>query len=87
MIIDDTKFPIVFVDFQHSHNHTEDDDHTHEEDMEIFSRLFEKVTPFVMISTGETPEETHKHSKEETKRVNAWRRNNKEKLALVKATI
>jgi len=85
MIIDDSKFPFVFVDFQHSQSHTEDDEH--EDEMAIFTRLFERKKPFVMISTGETPEENHKHSREETKRVNAWRKIHKEELKYTKATI
>ena len=87
MIIDDSKFPIVFVDFQHSHNHAENEEHNHDDDLAIFTNLFERGKSFVMISTGETPEENHKHSREETKQVNAWRKINKEKLKYTKATI
>ena len=84
MIIDDSKFPIVFVDFQHSHNHAENEEHNHDDDLAIFTNLFERGKSFVMISTGETPEENHKHSREETKQVNAWRKIHKEKLKYTK---
>lgn len=89
MIIDDSKFPIVFVDFQHTHNHTEEDGHDHTEDMEAFTNLFERGQPFVMISisASEMPEEMPKRSREEIKRVNAWRKIYKEKLKYTKATI
>ena len=87
MIIDDSKFPIVFVDFQHFHNHAENEEHNHDDDLAIFTNLFERGKSFVMISTGETPEENHKHSREETKQVNAWRKIHKEKLKYTKATI
>lgn len=85
MIIDDSKFPIVFVDFQHSHSQLED--HDHEDDILAFTRLFERKKPFVMISTSEAPEENHKPSREETKRINAWRKIHKEELKYTKATI
>lgn len=87
MIIDDSKFPIVFVDFQHSLEQVENETHNHDNDMAAFTSLFEREKPFVMISTGETPEENHKHSREEIKQVNAWRKINKEKLKYTKATI
>ena len=87
MIIDDSKFPIVFVDFQHTLKPEENESHNHANDMNAFTSLFEREQPFVMISTGETPEENHKHSREETKQVNAWRKIHKEKLKYTKATI
>ncbi len=85
MIIDDSKFPVVFVDFQHSHAVGED--HSHEGGIAAFNRLFERKKPFVMISTGEASEEKHKPSREETKQVNAWRKIHKEELKYTKATI
>jgi hypothetical protein len=83
MIIDDSKFPVVFVNFQHSHSV----DHGHEDGIAAFTRLFTRKKPFVMISTGEAPEEKHKPSREETKQVNAWRKIHKEELKYAKATI
>ncbi|MFH6951042.1 hypothetical protein ACHRV6_21295 [Flavobacterium sp. FlaQc-51] len=85
MIIDDSKFPVVFVNFQHSHS--VDEDHGHEDSIAAFTSLFERKKPFVMISTGEVPEEKHKPSREETKQVNAWRKIHKEELKYTKATI
>ena len=85
MIIDDSKFPIVLVDFQHSLEQNEN--HNHDNDMAAFTSLFESGKPFVMVSTGEAPEEKHKHSREETRKINAWRKINKEKLKCIKATI
>jgi agmatine/peptidylarginine deiminase len=87
MIIDDSKFPIVFVDFQHSLEQVKDETNNHNSDMAAFTSLFEKEKPFVMISTGETPDEKHKHSREETRKINAWRKINKDKLKCIKATI
>nr|WP_321412998.1 hypothetical protein [uncultured Allomuricauda sp.] len=87
MIIDDSKFPIVLVDFQHSLEQTENENHNHDNDMAAFTSLFESGKPFVMVSTGEAPEEKHKHSREETRKINAWRKINKEKLKCIKATI
>lgn len=85
MIIDDSKFPVVFVNFQHSHS--VDEAHGHEDGIAAFTSLFERKKPFVMISTGETPKEKHKPSREETKQVNAWRKIHKEELKYTKATI
>ena len=67
--------------------HAENEEHNHDDDLAIFTNLFERGKSFVMISTGETPEENHKHSREETKQVNAWRKIHKEKLKYTKATI
>jgi len=87
MIIDDSKFPIVLVDFQHSLEQAENENHNHDTDMVAFTSLFDSGKPFVMVSTGEAPEEKHKHSREETRKINAWRKINKEKLKCIKATI
>ena len=87
MIIDDSKFPIVLVDFQHSLEQTRTENHNHDKDMAAFTGLFESGKPFVMVSTGEAPEEKHKHSREETRKINAWRKLNKEKLKCIQATI
>ena len=87
MIIDDSKFPIVLVDFQHSLEQTTTENHNHDKDMAAFTGLFESGKPFVMVSTGEAPEEKHKHSREETRKINAWRKLNKEKLKCIQATI
>ena len=87
MIIDDSKFPIVWVDFQHSLEQAATENHHHDKDMAAFTNLFESGKPFVMISTGEAPEEKQKHSREETRKINAWRKLNKEKLKYIQATI
>ena len=90
MIIDDLTFPIVFVDFQHSHSNsrTEVESNDHQDDMVSFTRLFERKTPFVMISIGnESPDQKHKPSREDTKQVNAWRKIHKGELQYAKATI
>ena len=87
MIIDDSRFPIVLIDFQHSLEEVQNENHNHDNNMAMFTDLFEREKPFVMISTGETPKEKHKHSREETRKINAWRKINKEKLKCLKATI
>ena len=87
MIIDDSKFPVVLVDFQHTLEPVENETHNHDNDMAAFTSLFESGKPFVMVSTGEAPEEKHKHSREETRKINAWRKTNKEKLKCIQATI
>ncbi|GGF68335.1 hypothetical protein [Wenyingzhuangia marina] len=87
MIIDDSKFPIVFVDFQHSLEQEENENHNHDKDIAAFTNLFESGNPFVMVSTGEAPEEKHKHSREEARKINAWRKINKNKLKCIQATI
>ena len=87
MRIDDSKFPIVLVDFQHSMEQVEKESYNHDKAMEAFTGLFEREIPFVMISTGEAPEENHKHAREDTRRVNAWRKANKEKLKYILSTI
>jgi len=87
MILDNSKFPIVFIDFEHSH--IEKDGHEYDDDeLEPMTHLLGREQPFVMINTGETPEKDHKHSKMEIKRINAWMKVHKSALKeYAKATI
>ncbi|AZA56943.1 hypothetical protein [Chryseobacterium shandongense] len=75
-LIDDSNFPMVFVNVEHD----ESVEHDHDDDLKDFERLLERQQKFILINEGAAPNTDYKHSKEETRRVNHFLKTNRVRL-------
>jgi len=73
MPLDNTNFPLVWM------NYDEAPDHDHDEDFEALVASFRHGTPFVILSDN-APTEDHHHSHEEKKRTALWMKKHKAEL-------
>ncbi|WP_339756820.1 hypothetical protein [uncultured Hoeflea sp.] len=73
MPLDNTNFPLVWM------NYDEEPDHDHDEDFEALEASFKRGAPFVIL-TDNAPIEEHEHSQEEKKRTVLWMKKHKAEL-------
>ena len=73
MPLDNTNFPLVWMNYDQEPGHDQD------EDFEALEASFERGTPFVIL-TDNAPTEEHAHSQEEKKRTVLWMKKHKTEL-------
>ncbi|NVJ90836.1 MAG: hypothetical protein HWE34_04220, partial [Methylocystaceae bacterium] len=73
MPLDNTNFPLVWM------NYDEAPGHNHGEDFKAFEANLERGEPFVIL-TDNAPSEDHEHNQEEKKRTALWMKKHKAEL-------
>ncbi|MNJ33910.1 hypothetical protein D3C77_286020 [compost metagenome] len=82
MVIDSTRFPMVWMNIGTSGIHTDD------EGFRAFEALLARAEPFVLLDEERANEEQQEHSHEEQKQLSLWMKHHKTALrSFVKAQI